>query len=76
LKIKKYFKEYEAEKYIFDIFKGLIYLANNHIVHRDLKISNIFILNGVAKIADFGFAKITKNKFKDINIGSPIYMSP
>lgn len=39
--------------------------------------------NGRAKIADFGFAKFTKYnfylfraKFKDINIGSPIYMSP
>ena len=51
-------------------------MANNHVVHRDLKVANIFILNGSAKIADFGFAKITKFKFKDINIGSPIYMSP
>lgn len=39
--------------------------------------------NSRAKIADFGFAKFTKyfidnfrEKFKDINIGSPIYMSP
>lgn len=38
--------------------------------------ANIFIHNGVAKIADFGFAKSVKTKFKDINIGSPIYMSP
>lgn len=45
-------------------------------MHRDLKVANIFIHNGEAKLADFGFAKLTKNKFKDINIGSPIYMSP
>lgn len=38
--------------------------------------SNIFIHNGVAKIADFGFAKMSKSSFRDINIGSPIYMSP
>lgn len=54
----------------------MIYLANNQIVHRDLKVANIFISNGSAKIADFGFAKVTKFKFKDANIGSPIYMSP
>ena len=30
----------------------------------------------MAKIADFGFAKFTRETFKDINIGSPIYMSP
>ena len=38
--------------------------------------ANIFLHEGVAKIADFGFAKITKENFKDINIGSPLYMSP
>lgn len=54
----------------------MIYLANNSIVHRDIKIANIFLHNGQAKIADFGFAKFTKTKFKDSNIGSPIYMSP
>lgn len=53
-----------------------MYLADFGIVHRDIKVSNIFINNGTAKIADFGFAKLTRTKFKDINIGSPIYMSP
>jgi len=38
--------------------------------------ANIFLHNGITKIADFGFAKFTRENFKDINIGSPIYMSP
>jgi serine/threonine protein kinase len=76
LRTKKCLKEYEADGYIRDIFKGLMYLAENYIVHRDLKVANIFIHKGQAKIADFGFAKFTKSQFKDINIGSPIYMSP
>jgi SNF-related kinase len=76
LRTRKTMKETEAENYIRDIFRGLLYLNDNHIVHRDLKIANIFIHNGEAKIADFGFAKATKTKFRDINIGSPIYMSP
>lgn len=58
------------------MFKGLKYLAENHVIHRDLKIANVFLHNGMAKIADFGFAKFTKQNFQDINIGSPIYMSP
>jgi serine/threonine protein kinase len=57
--------------------KGLQYLEANSIIHRDLKVANIFLnKNGTAKIADFGFAIKSKTKFKDINIGSPIYMSP
>jgi serine/threonine-protein kinase ULK/ATG1 len=68
--------ESQADPYIRDIFKGLRYLADNNVVHRDIKMANIFLHNGIVKIADFGFAKFTKTKFKDINIGSPIYMSP
>lgn len=71
-----YFSELEAEPYILDIFKGLRYLAQNNVIHRDIKVANVFLHNGIAKIADFGFAKFTRDNFKDINIGSPIYMSP
>jgi len=30
----------------------------------------------IPKIADFGFAIKSSNKFKDLNIGSPLYMCP
>lgn len=43
-----------------DIFLGLYYLAEKNVIHRDLKVANIFLHNGRVKIADFGFAKFTK----------------
>lgn len=44
---------------IHDIYQGLLYLSDLNIVHRDIKVANIFIRDGTAKIADFGFAKRT-----------------
>jgi serine/threonine protein kinase len=55
----------------------LLYLHSLNIIHRDFKPANIFLdLAGSPKIADFGFAVIADKPFKDISIGSPIYMSP
>jgi serine/threonine protein kinase len=62
---------------IYEIYKGLCYLNEQGIVHRDLKPANIFLdSNNTPKISDFGFAVKSTEAFKDINIGSPIYMSP
>lgn len=42
-----------------------------------MKPANILIKDKVAKIADFGFAKkVTNNPKDDVNVGSPLYMSP
>lgn len=52
--------EERAAPFIKDVFEGLIYLSENNIVHRDIKVANIFLNNGRAKIADFGFAVFAK----------------
>jgi serine/threonine protein kinase len=52
-------EESQCRNIICDVYQGLLYLAEQHIVHRDIKVANIFIKEGVAKIADFGFAKRT-----------------
>ncbi len=48
------------ENIIADVYKGLNYLSSKSIIHRDLKIANVFLKNGVSKIADFGFAVHSK----------------
>lgn len=58
--------------------KGYGELYGLRVVHRDLKLANIFIRKGRAVLADLGFAieaeKCT-DKF-DYNVGSPFYMPP
>ena len=53
--------EMQARKLIYEVFAGLKYLSDNQIIHRDLKVANVFLNNGIAKIADFGFAKKLKS---------------
>ncbi len=40
-------------------------LYDNKIVHRDLKVANILMHNGISKIADFGFAKLVEHNMDD-----------
>lgn len=61
------------------VLRGLSSIHKNGITHRDLKPANIFVSNdGVAKIADFGIAKLDSSDMTQIGtvIGSPKYMSP
>ena len=60
IKKRQKLEEWEINNIIADVYRGLKYLASKNIVHRDLKIANIFMHNGVAKIADFGFALHSK----------------
>ena len=46
------------------------------VTHRDFKTGNVFLQHGTAKIADFGLAKFYKEDFRDLDVGSPLYMSP
>lgn len=42
-----------------EIAKGLAYLHNRHVIHRDLKSANILVnASGIPKLADFGLSKI------------------
>jgi serine/threonine protein kinase len=59
---KRRLVESEVLGFMRDIVSGFIELAESNYLHRDLKLANIFLNSGIAKIADFGFAK--KNKYQ------------
>lgn len=68
IRTRGFLEEREARKLIFEVYQGLKYLAEQNIVHRDIKIANIFYKNGIAKIADFGFARRTKYDLKSMQL--------
>lgn len=71
-------EESVVKSYFIQLIEGLKFLKQFKIIHRDLKPSNILLTNNkkTIKIADFGFAKINENLFKNSVCGSPLYMAP
>ena len=86
--IKFIFSEKQLCVLFYQVFSGLIYLHENNIIHRDLKLENIMIDSiekdnitcepyFYIKIIDFGSAKFySKQKIENEIIGSSYYMAP
>ena len=71
--------ELEVQCYIIQLIKGLQYLHSHKIIHRDLKLGNLFLTDKMElKIGDFGLA--TKLDFdgekKKTVCGTRTYMAP
>ncbi|CAD8085766.1 unnamed protein product [Paramecium primaurelia] len=71
-------KESQLQKLFSGIIQGYKQMKQKGIVHRDLKPANILLKGQIPKIADFGFATTpqTVTTMPNVNVGSPLYMSP
>ena len=71
--------EKQALTILKDIVSAACLLYDLNITHRDIKAQNILLLNGRAKLADFGFAKELKqkdNRETGTGVGTILYMAP
>ena len=75
-------KVYVNEEIIWEIayqcLLGLEYLHSQQIIHRDIKLLNIFMSsNKIVKIGDMGMSKIlTKKEMKLSRVGTPLFLAP
>ena len=73
-----YYQEYELMNLFKQLIKTFSLLQLNNFTHRDIKPTNIMIVNGILKICDFGNARIIKNNGVIIQKirGSELFLSP
>ncbi|EKX53816.1 hypothetical protein GUITHDRAFT_64205 [Guillardia theta CCMP2712] len=79
VKRKKRLTESETRRYMLQMLDGVRYLHQNKVIHRDLKLGNLFLNHGDdVKIGDFGLA--CKLQFdgerKRTLCGTPNYIAP
>ena len=59
IKSRNRITEPESKFFILHMINAIEYLHENHIIHRDLKLGNVFLgENLIPKIGDFGLATI------------------
>lgn len=78
-KRRRVITDYECRFYIFQILEGVKYLHDRRIIHRDLKLGNLFLNDQLnVKLGDFGLATTIDfdGERKKTLCGTPNYIAP
>lgn len=76
LKIPSELTYFYAKQIGLQLISGIKHLHEKHIIHRDLKLQNIFIKNNELKIGDFGLCAEILNQRRQTVCGTPNYIAP
>lgn len=79
LRQKTRLTDHEARPILLQLLAVLEYLHTNHVIHRDLKLGNLFLKQGpIIKLGDFGLATLVygENDRKRTICGTPNYIAP
>lgn len=79
IKRRKRLHEVEARYYIFQLVKAMQYVHSRKVIHRDLKLGNLFLTEGMSlKVGDFGLAAqvFYQGEKKRTVCGTPNYLAP
>ena len=76
-----YFPENQIMTWFAQVLEGLRYIHSRHIIHRDIKTSNIFLRGPPpyrCLIGDFGISRVLEETLSSAQtvIGTPYYLSP
>ncbi|KAF0694031.1 Aste57867_15054 [Aphanomyces stellatus] len=79
LRRRKRLAEHEVRYYIKQLVDGIAYLHSQCVIHRDLKLSNLFLTHDMQlKIGDFGLASLldSREEKRKTMCGTPNYIAP
>lgn len=79
IKRRKKLHEVEARYYIYQLVKAIEYVHSKKVIHRDLKLGNLFLTDQMSlKVGDFGLAAqvFYQGERKRTVCGTPNYLAP